>query len=40
MTVIELAAVLGNVGKFVGSIAVLATLVYLTVQVKHSKEFC
>lgn len=38
MTFIELSEVLGNLGEFVGSIAVLATLIYLAVQVRHSKE--
>jgi hypothetical protein len=38
MTFIELSTVLGNLGEFVGSVAVLATLVYLAVQVKHSRE--
>lgn len=34
----ELAQLLGNYGEFVGAIAVVATLVYLAVQVRHSKE--
>ena len=34
---IEASAVLGNIGEFVGSIAVLATLIYLALQVKQSK---
>jgi len=38
MTFLELSTVLGNVGEFVGSIAVLATLVYLAVQVRHTKS--
>lgn len=38
MTPIEWSALLGNVGEFVGSVAVLATLVYLAVQVRHSRE--
>ena len=38
MTIIEWTEVLGNVGEFVGSIVVLATLVYLAIQVKQSKE--
>ena len=33
----ELAEVLGNVGEFLGSVAVLVTLVYLAVQVRHSR---
>ena len=32
------AQLLGNYGEFMGSIAVLATLIYLAVQVRHSKE--
>ncbi len=38
MSIVETSAILGNVGEFIGSIAVLATLIYLTVQVKHSRE--
>jgi hypothetical protein len=38
MTFIELLAVLGNLGEFVGSVAMLATLLYLAVQVRHSRE--
>jgi hypothetical protein len=29
---------LGSLGEFVGAIAVVATLVYLAIQVRHSKE--
>ena len=32
------AQLLGNYGEFVGAIAVVATLVYLAVQVRHGKE--
>ena len=32
------AQLLGNYGEFVGAIAVVATLVYLAIQVRHSKE--
>ena len=32
----ETAQLLGNIGEFVGSIAVLVTLIYLTVQIRHS----
>ncbi len=32
------AQLLGNYGEFVGAIAVVITLAYLAVQVKHSKE--
>ena len=38
MSFVELSAVLGNVGKFLGSIAVLVTLIYLAVQVRHSRD--
>ncbi|MBV1876623.1 MAG: hypothetical protein KUG79_03160 [Pseudomonadales bacterium] len=38
MTFLELTGVLGNLGEFVGSIVVLATLIYLAVQVQQSKE--
>jgi len=34
MSLIEMSAILGNLGEFIGSVAVLATLIYLTVQVK------
>ena len=30
--------ILGNIGEFVGAIAVVATLAYLAVQVRHNKE--
>ena len=32
------AQLLGNYGEFVGAIAVVATLVYLAVQVRHSRD--
>ena len=32
------AQLLGNYGEFVGAIAVVATLIYLAVQVKHKRE--
>jgi len=32
------AQLLGNYGEFVGAIAVVVTLVYLSIQVKHSKD--
>jgi len=35
---IEITAVLGNLGEFVGAIAVVVTLFYVGLQVKHSKE--
>ncbi len=34
----ETIQMLGNLGEFVGAIAVVATLVYLAIQVRHSKE--
>jgi len=33
-----IAQLLGNYGEFVGAIAVVITLIYLAVQVRHSKE--
>ena len=38
MTFIEITAVLGNLGEFIGAIAVVVTLFYLALQVKHGKE--
>ena len=38
MTFIELSEVLGNLGEFVGSIAVFVTLIYLAVQVRYSRD--
>ncbi len=38
MSITEISELLGNVGEFVGSIAVLITLIYLAVQVRQSKE--
>ena len=38
MNLMDTAQLLGNFGEFVGAIAVVATLVYLAFQVKHSKE--
>ena len=34
----ETIQMLGSLGEFVGAIAVVATLVYLAIQVRHSKE--
>jgi hypothetical protein len=34
----SMAQLLGNLGEFVGAIAVVVTLAYLAVQVRHSKE--
>jgi hypothetical protein len=36
MTLMETAQLLGNVGEFVGSIAVVATLAYLAIQVRDA----
>lgn len=36
MTLIEISEVLGNIGEFVGSIAVLVTLIYLALQVRQN----
>ena len=38
MTLMDTAQLLGNFGEFVGAIAVVFTLAYLAVQVRHSKE--
>ena len=37
MPYLETAQVLGNVGEFLGSIAVLITLVYLAIQTRHAR---
>jgi len=37
MDIVQMTEVMGNVGEFVGSFAVLATLIYLSLQVRHSK---
>ncbi len=36
MTLMEISQVLGNVGEFVGAIAVIATLLYLAIQVRDA----
>ena len=36
MTLIEISQLLGNMGEFVGAIAVVATLVYLSIQVRNT----
>ena len=38
MTLMETAQLLGNFGEFVGAFAVVGTLVYLAVQVGHSRK--
>lgn len=38
MDLITSAQLLGNVGEFISAIAVVATLFYLAVQVRHSRE--
>ena len=38
MDLMSTAQLLGNFGEFVGAIAVVATLFYLAVQVRHSKD--
>jgi hypothetical protein len=38
MSVIELSQVLGNFGEFFGAFAVVATLMYLAVQIRESKK--
>ena len=37
MDLMSVAQLLGNVGEFLGAIAVVATLIYLTVQIKHTR---
>ena len=34
----ETIQILGNLGEFVGAFAVVATLIYLTIQVRHSRD--
>ena len=36
MTLVEMAQLLGNFGEFVGAIAVVATLIYLTTQIRQN----
>ena len=38
MTLMEWSQLLGNFGEFFGAIAVVATLIFLSVQVRHSKQ--
>jgi hypothetical protein len=38
MTLVETTQILGNIGEFIGAIAVVLTLFYLAVQVRHSRE--
>ena len=38
MTGLEITEVLGNLGDFLGAIAVFATIVYLSIQVRHAKQ--
>ncbi len=35
---IEITQILGNLGEFVGALAVVATLIYLAIQVRHSAK--
>jgi len=35
---IEITQILGNLGEFVGAFAVVATLIYLAIQVRHSAK--
>jgi hypothetical protein len=35
MNLVELTDVLGNVGDFIGSIAVIVTLIYLAIQIRQ-----
>ena len=36
MTLMDMAQLLGNFGEFVGAIAVVVTLVYLSVQIRQN----
>ena len=38
MSIIELSEVLGNLGEFAGAFGVVATLIYLAIQVRHSRN--
>jgi len=38
MDLMSTAQLLGNFGEFISSIAVLGTLIYLAIQIRHSKE--
>lgn len=38
MTITEISSILGNLGAFIGAVAVVITLIYLAAQVKLSKE--
>jgi hypothetical protein len=38
MSLSELSQILGNFGELVGAIAVVGTLIFLAIQVRHSKE--
>ena len=38
MPLTELAEILGNLGEFIGSIAVILTLIYVAVQVRYSRD--
>ena len=38
MSAMETAQFLGNIGELVGAIGVVVTLVYLAIQVRHSKQ--
>ena len=38
MTLTEISAILGNIGEFVGAIAVVITLIYLAAQIRLARE--
>ena len=38
MTLLEIAQLLGNLGEFLGALAVVATLIYLAVEVRYSRQ--
>ena len=37
MSLMEIAQLLGNFGEFIGALAVVGTLIYLAIQVRHTK---
>jgi len=38
MSFIDIAQILGNLGEFVGAIVIIATLIYLAMQVRQNSE--
>jgi hypothetical protein len=37
MSILEVSQILGNLGEYVGAIAVVATLIHLSLALKHSR---